>query len=100
MSLFVYKYRRRTPDARPTLVEPSTVLEASWIAIPVVLVLIIFNQGFQGFIKLATPPPDAYQINVTARMWLWEFEDPNGGRSRSEEDTSELQRRGYLVCRL
>lgn len=84
MSLFVYKYRRRTPDDRPALVEPSTVLEASWIAIPVVLVLIIFNWGFQGFIKLATPPPDAYQINVTARMWLWEFEYPNGVRSTGE----------------
>src|SRR3712207_7932404 len=32
--------------------------------------------------------------------WLAEAPDPDGGPARSEEHTSELQSRQYLVCRL
>lgn len=84
MLYFVYKYRRRSPDERPEIVHQSKWLEASWIIIPAILVLIIFNWGFQGFIRITVAPPDAYQVNVTGRMWLWEFEYPNGVRSTGE----------------
>ncbi len=84
MVYFVYKYRRRSPDDRPETVTENKWIEISWIVIPAILVLIIFNWGFQSFIRITVAPPDAYQVNVTARMWLWEFEYPNGVRSTGE----------------
>src|SRR3712207_7345759 len=35
-----------------------------------------------------------------ARVRLHELEEPRGARLRSEEHTSELQSRQYIVCRL
>lgn len=84
MLYFVYKYRRKSADERPDVVKQSKLIEISWIVVPTILVLIIFNWGFQSFIRLNVAPPDSYQINVTARMWMWEFEYPNGVRSTGE----------------
>lgn len=81
---FVFKYRRRSADDRPQTVTENKWVEISWIVLPAILVLIIFNWGFQGFIRLTVAPPDAYQVHVTARMWLWDFEYPNGARSTGE----------------
>jgi cytochrome c oxidase subunit II len=84
MLYFVYKYRRRSPADRTELVVPSKLIEVSWIVVPTILVLIIFNWGFQGFIRLNVAPADAYHINVTGKKWLWEFEYPNGARTVGE----------------
>lgn len=84
MLYFVYKYRRRSPADRTELVVPSKLIEVSWIIVPAILVLIIFNWGFQGFLRLNVAPADAYQINVIGKKWLWEFEYPNGARTIGE----------------
>jgi cytochrome c oxidase subunit II len=84
MLYFVYKYRRRSPQERTELVVPSKLIEISWVVVPTILVLIIFNWGFQGFIRLNVAPADSYQINVVGKKWLWEFEYPNGARTVGE----------------
>jgi cytochrome c oxidase subunit 2 len=78
MIYFAIRYRRRSAEYVPVPVEESKVLEISWIVIPTILVLITFNWGFKGYMKLAVSPPDSYQITVRAKQWLWEFEYPNG----------------------
>jgi cytochrome c oxidase subunit II len=84
MLYFAYKYRRQTPHDRTELVVPSKLIEISWVVVPTILVLIIFNWGFQGFIRLNVAPADSYQINVLGKKWLWEFEYPNGARTVGE----------------
>ena len=78
MLWFVYRYRRQDPAERPAPVKESKLLEISWIVIPTILVLLVFNWGFKSFIKQKTVPPDAYDIRVQARQWSWVFEYPNG----------------------
>ncbi len=78
MLWFIYRYRRQNPGERPAPVEESKLLEVSWIVIPTILVLLVFNWGFKSFITQKTIPPDAYEIRVQARQWSWSFEYPNG----------------------
>jgi cytochrome c oxidase subunit 2 len=37
--------------------------------------------GFRGFVDMKTVPADAYQIDVTAQQWSWQFKYPNGATS-------------------
>lgn len=82
---FVLKYRQRGKNVvfsdGPT---HNTTLEVTWTVIPTLLLVGIFFMGFIGYLDVRTPPKEAYQINVTAQQWAWEFEYPNGAKSTSE----------------
>lgn len=84
MVYFAWKYRRRSSADRTPQVEPNKWLEISWVVIPTILVLVIFWWGMQAFISAGIPPANAYQINVYARTWAWDFEYPNGRFSTGE----------------
>ena len=81
MTYFVIKYRRRHADERTVVVHENKWVEAAWIVVPTILVLVVFTWGFQVFLKLGVAPPNAYQVNVRASSWNWLFEYPNGVRS-------------------
>ncbi len=78
MLWFMYRYRRQDPVERPSPVKESKLLEISWIVIPTILVLLVFNWGFKSFVAQKTIPDNAYEIRVQARSWGWSFEYPNG----------------------
>ena len=82
---FVLKYRQR--GKKVVFSEGpvhNTTLEVTWTIIPTLLLVGIFFMGFIGYLDVRTPPKEAYQINVTAQQWAWEFEYPNGAKSTSE----------------
>lgn len=81
MVYFSYKYRRRSEADRPAPIRESKLVEASWIVIPTILVMIVFTWGFKTFIALGVAPLNAYEINVRAQKWAWQFEYPNGATS-------------------
>ncbi|MGB6647303.1 MAG: cytochrome c oxidase subunit II [Bacteroidota bacterium] len=77
MILFVVKYsRKRNP--RPTNIEGNVPLEILWTAVPLVLFLGMFYLGWEGYLKTVNVPEGAVPIDVTARMWSWTFQYPNG----------------------
>lgn len=75
---FVYRHRRQHPDERPAPVEESRILEVSWIVVPTILVLLVFNWGFKSYVKMNTTPSGTYEIQVRAQQWNFLFEYPNG----------------------
>ena len=75
---FVFKYKRKSENEVPQPVHESKLLEATWIVVPTILVLIVFTWGFDVFVKLNSAPPDAYQITVRGKQWLWEYEYKEG----------------------
>ena len=77
---FVIKYRRR-PGVSAIPTGHNTPLEVTWTIAPVILLAFLFHYGFVGWMKLRVPPPDAIEIRVHAKKWLWEFEYPNGLRT-------------------
>jgi cytochrome c oxidase subunit 2 len=62
-------------------VHESKLLEISWIVVPTILVLLVFNWGFKSFIKMNVAPPNAYEIQAEAWKWNWLFTYPNGTQS-------------------
>lgn len=81
MLYLAVKYRRESPEDRPSLVEESKLIEISWVVVPAILVLVVFTWGFQTFIKMGVAPSNSYEITVRGQQWSWLFEYPNGVQS-------------------
>ena len=75
---FAWKYRYR--EGQPMLDAPkhNTALELTWTFIPTLIVIVIFFYGFKGYMHMVVPPPDSYEVDVTAHMWDYTFMYPNG----------------------
>ena len=82
MIFFVFKYRRKKGH-KPVDIRGNLWLEILWIGIPTLLVLAMFYYGYLGFSQIRHIPEDAFEIKVTARMWAWEFNYPNGKKTDS-----------------
>lgn len=81
---FVIKYRRQSEDEVTPLITHNNTLEVTWSVIPLILVLIVFGWGYQVFMEHRVIPDDAYEVNVTAQKWIWQFTYENGARSNGE----------------
>jgi cytochrome c oxidase subunit II len=78
MTLFVIRYRRRPGVGPGKTPSHNTALELAWSGIPVLIVAAIFYFGFTGYMEMRTSPRDAYEIEVVARKWKWNFRYPDG----------------------
>ena len=78
MVLFVFRYRERPGHQAEETATHSTALEVTWSVVPLVLVIIIFWWGFQGFMEMSVPPSEGREILVTAEKWKFTFTYPNG----------------------
>lgn len=77
MIYFMWRYHhKRNPVA--TDIEGNMKLEILWTIIPTIIVVIMFYYGYEGYLKMRTPPDDAMEIKATGQMWSWSFEYPNG----------------------
>ncbi len=80
MIIFVVRYsRKRHPH--PKNIEGNIPLEVLWTVIPLGIFMYMFYVGWKGYQKTADVPEGALPIKVTARMWSWTFEYPNGVRT-------------------
>jgi cytochrome c oxidase subunit 2 len=78
MVFFVIRYRRREGLDAAESASHNTALELTWTIIPLVIVVVIFFFGFRGYLDMATPPANAYEILVDGQKWNWSFTYPNG----------------------
>lgn len=77
MLAFMYKYRRRKGH-KPKPTGHSTALEILWTFTPLILLGVLFHQGFEGYVYGAVAPEDSVEIRVRGMQWNWEFEHRNG----------------------
>ena len=82
MIYFVFKFNRKKGH-KPVDIHGSLILETIWFVIPLILAMTMFYYGFIGFKELKTIPEDTFEVNVTARMWNWEFNYENGKKTDS-----------------
>src|SRR5262249_48888306 len=75
---FFWKYRRRTENQATPMVDPTAGFEVAVITIPLAIFLLWFFIGFRDFVKLASPPPDAMDVYVMGKQWMWKFSYPEG----------------------
>ncbi len=83
---FAVKYRRkkREEPSETPYITGNNWLEAIFIVIPSLVVLVIFFYGYAVFHDIRTPPADAVEIQVTARQWLYQFTYPDGRTAVNE----------------
>jgi cytochrome c oxidase subunit 2 len=77
MIYFAVRYRNR-PGHKPQYITGSHLLEAIWVGVPTVLLLIIFGWGYSVYREMKHAPSDAYEIKVIAKQWAWTFLYDNG----------------------
>jgi len=77
MIWFMWKYRRR-PGVKSKPPGHATALEVTWTFAPLILLVILFHQGFTGYVRGAVAPEDSLEIRVRGMQWNWEFEHRGG----------------------
>jgi cytochrome c oxidase subunit II len=82
MIVFTIRYNRKK-NLKPSNVDGNIPLEVTWTVIPLIIFLGMFYLGWRGYIAEHTVPDNVFPVKVTAQMWKWTFEYPNGIR----EDT-------------
>ncbi len=83
--LFAIKYRLRPSVEQPAHSHVGNLkLELLWIAVPFVLVMIMFGWGAKLYVEIRTPPPDAMEVFVVAKQWMWKLQHAGGRREINE----------------
>ena len=73
MIYFVIKYNRK--KGKPAVqIKDNSLLEITWITIPMILVLYMFYIGWEGFIPMRNVPKDAMEVTAIGSMWKFQFE--------------------------
>jgi cytochrome c oxidase subunit 2 len=77
---FAFKYHRRAEDERTPRIIGNDLLEWSWTIAPMFVFLIMFLWGASVYTSMALPPPDAAEIFVVGKQWMWKIQHPGGQR--------------------
>lgn len=77
------RYREGSDAPRGPRPEP-TALEVTWIAIPSLLCLVIYVWAARLFYIERQPPPDALQVWVVGKQWMWKLQHSEGPREIDE----------------
>src|ERR1041384_4829559 len=81
---FAVRYRRRSDDQLARWAGTVSWMEWSWTIAPVIIYTGIFLWGVKLYFAAVRPPPDAIEINVVAKQWMWKFQHPEGQREIDE----------------
>lgn len=79
--LFVVLYRRKSQHQTTPHIEPSQLVEAGFVGVPLALFLLWFAIGFKQYVEMETPPADAMDVYVMGKKWMWKFNYPEGPNS-------------------
>ena len=80
MIYFVVKYNKK--KGKPAVqIKDNSLLEITWITIPMLLVLYMFYIGWEGFLPMRQAPSDAIQVTAIGSMWKYEFIYPGNKSS-------------------
>ncbi len=78
---FSFKYRRRGEDDRTPRITGNHRLEWFWTIAPLFVFVVMFVWGAKIYTSVSEPPPDAMEIFVIGKQWMWKFQYPGGERA-------------------
>lgn len=81
---FGIRYRKRSGNEKATPVHGSLGLELLWTIIPFGLSMVIFGWGAVIYFDMNSPPPDATNVYVVGKQWMWKVQHPEGNREINE----------------
>ena len=81
---FALKYRRRAPDERPRpTVEPKS-MELVFSVFMFAVFMVMFFWGARTYFMVFKEAPDALDIHVVGKQWMWKIQHPDGTREINE----------------
>lgn len=81
---FLVRYRRTKTNVVGANVHGNNKFEIVWTLIPAAILVCLGVYGVKDVYALQTPPAQPEVIKVTGHMWFWEFEYPNGLKTRND----------------
>lgn len=81
MCWWAWKYRRRPGIPAQRTPNHNTILEVTWIVLPLIILVFIFFWGFHGYMNAQIARNDAITIDVRGQKWNWSVKYPNGAES-------------------
>jgi cytochrome c oxidase subunit 2 len=76
----IFRYRRRSEDEMPEQIHGSSILEATWTIIPIIILVALFVPALILVIDLKSPPDDPdLTVEAIGHQWWWEFTYPDDG---------------------
>jgi len=81
---FAVKFRRRSPGEIGVPIHGNFTLEAVWTAVPLVIVTVVFLWSAEIFFSMARVPPQAMEIYVVGKRWMWKAQHLSGQREINE----------------
>ncbi len=82
--VFVFKYRRRPGNLRGAEISGDLRLEILWTAIPLGLTMVMFVWGAKLYFVTFHPPPNALEVSVVGKQWMWKVQHAEGQREINE----------------
>ena len=76
--LFAFRYRRRSDLDRPPEILGDLRLEIFWTVIPLGFTMVMFIWGAKLYYETYSPPPNAMEIHIVAKQWMWKAQHPDG----------------------
>jgi len=80
MAFFCVKYRRSAVEGPTPRIMGSHQLELFWSVSPLIIFLFIFGWGAWVYNFAIHAPPEADEIYVVGKQWMWKAQYPNGQR--------------------
>jgi cytochrome c oxidase subunit II len=81
---FAIKYRRGSKADRSHAWSGSLLLESGWTLLPLLIAIGLFGWGAVIYFRMERPPPDALQVQVVGRQWMWKLQHAEGKREINE----------------
>jgi cytochrome c oxidase subunit II len=81
---FAIRYRRRSEQELPHYQHTGMTLEIIWSVIPFCLTMVMFTWGASVFFKQSIPAPNAMEIYVVGKQWMWKIQHLEGRREINE----------------
>lgn len=78
------KFKRTDEDYVPKPVHGSLPLEIAWSVVPFVVTMVLFGWGAWVYFEYSSPPPNAMDVHVVGKQWMWKIQHPEGKREINE----------------
>ncbi len=84
MIYFIVKYRTGKAADRTPVHLPEYKIEITWTVIPLLIFMCFYTWGAKQYFQIERPPPNAMEVDVVGKQWMWKLQHPEGNREIDE----------------
>ncbi len=84
ITYFIIKYRHGKPADRTPPRLPQMKIEITWTIVPLLIFMCFYTWGAKHYFQIERPPPNAMEVDVVGKQWMWKLQHPEGNREINE----------------